>query len=215
MDRYQKAQTLSARQLAVEKNDHWLFQDVGFCVEPGEMLHICGANGSGKTTLLRVLCGLTRADAGEVYWGERRIGQGRDEYHNQLSYVGHHDGIKPELSVQENLAIASLLAQDKRYREHHPELENVLSQVGLAKKKYALARTLSAGQKRRLALARCLLNDTAIWVLDEPLTSLDVHGIKLIETLLAQHLQRGGLALVTSHQPLNIQGQAHKELALC
>jgi len=214
LDRYQSTKLLSASKLAAEKNDRWLFQDISFALEPGELLHIKGSNGSGKTTLLRILCGLTRADDGEVFWGGEKILRKHDEYHSQLSYVGHHDGIKQDLTVEENLKIANVLAQDKRHSKRKIDLDEVLEQVGLRKKKYSFARTLSAGQKRRLALSRCLLNDTAVWILDEPLTSLDTHGIEFIESMIKQHLAKDGLALVTSHHALNVKTNNYKELHL-
>ena len=205
---------LSATGLSSEKQDRWLFQDISFTIEPGMILHIKGANGSGKTTMLRILCGLTMADGGEVLWDDKPISKQKDEYFTQLSYVGHSDGIKQDLTVEENLQVAAVLAQGKQQKPRRVDLKSTMQQVGLLKKRYTLAHALSAGQRRRLALARCILNDTSIWILDEPLTSLDIDGIKLVEDLIKQHIQRNGIAIVTSHQMFDISESNYKVLEL-
>jgi len=178
------------------------------------MLHLKGANGSGKTTLLRILCGLTQADAGEVSWGDKPIRSQRDQYHSQLSYVGHIDGIKSDLTVEENLHIAAVLAKGKQHTPLPLNTKQVLIDVGLNKKKHTFAHALSAGQRRRLALARCLLNNTSIWILDEPLTALDTHGVRLVEGMITTHLKRNGMAIVTSHQNLAIDERHCEDLNL-
>jgi len=211
---YTQASRLSAENLCAEKQDRWLFEDLAFELEPGQMLHLKGANGSGKTTLLRILCGLTRADQGEVSWAGKPIEQQRDEYFTQLSYVGHTDGIKPGLTVNENLKIAAVLARGKQLKPKPVDIDQTLSTMGLAKKKHVFAHDLSAGQRRRLALARCLLNDTSIWILDEPLTALDKHGVGIIENMISDHLQRNGMAIVTSHQDLTINEGLYVNLNL-
>jgi len=211
---YPNAARLSAHKLCAEKQDRWLFENLSFQLEPGEMLHLKGANGSGKTTLLRILCGLTTADQGEVSWGDRSIKQRRDEFHTQLSYVGHSDGIKQDLSVSENLKIAAVLARGKQQKPKPVDLEQTLNTMGLSRKKHTFAHDLSAGQRRRLALARCLLNDTSIWVLDEPLTALDKDGVSIVETMISEHLDRNGMAIVTSHQDLNISKDRCRDLSL-
>ena len=205
---------VSAAQLSAERQDRWLFEDVTFSVEPGQMLHLKGCNGSGKTTLLRILCGLTAADKGQVCWGDRLITKQRDEYHSQLSYVGHTDGIKNDLTVEENLTIAAVLAKGKHHRQAGPDSRQTLMDVGLDKKRHTFVHDLSAGQRRRLALARCLLNNTSIWILDEPLTALDLSGVKLVEGMINTHLQRDGIAIVTSHQALAINEDRCRDLNL-
>ncbi len=211
---YTHAAHLSAENLSAEKQDRWLFNDLAFQLEPGEMLHLRGANGSGKTTLLRILCGLTTAEQGEVHWGGKPIKQQRDEYHSQLSYVGHTDGIKQDLSVSENLKVAAVLARGKQQKPKPIDINQTLMDMGLNKKKHTFAHDLSAGQRRRLALARCLLNETSIWILDEPLTALDKHGVGIVEDMINAHLQRNGMAIVTSHQDLNINEDRCKDLNL-
>ncbi len=216
---YSQAARLSAENLCAEKQDRWLFENIAFELEPGEMLHLRGANGSGKTTLLRILCGLTTADKGEVSWGGTPIHQQRNEYHTQLSYVGHTDGVKQDLSVTENLKVAAVLATGKQQKTKNLNLDPInldqaLSDMGLKTKKYTFAHDLSAGQRRRLALTRCLLNETSIWILDEPLTALDKQGVEIVENMINAHLQRNGMAIVTSHQDLNINEDRCRDLNL-
>ncbi len=211
---YSHTNILSAEKLSSEKQDRWLFKDISFTIEPGHIFHIKGANGSGKTTLLRILCGLTVAESGEVLWGDKTIRRQHDQYHTQLSYVGHTDGIKQDLTVEENLRVAAVLAQGKQQPPISFNLADILRRIGLAKKKYTFAHALSAGQRRRLALARCLLNDTSIWILDEPLTALDAQGVGLVEDLINMHIQRKGIAIITSHQALNISDAHYKVLSL-
>lgn len=211
---YPESHVLSAVKLAAERQDRWLFKDVSFSVNPGTVFHLKGANGCGKTTILRILCGLTTADAGEVHWGNKPISKQHDEYHTQLSYVGHTDGIKSDLTVEENLKVNAVLALGKQQRPKNVDLGDTLRQVGLQKRKYTFAHSLSAGQRRRLALARCLLNDTSIWILDEPLTALDTQGVKLVEELINGHIERKGIAIITSHQRLDVNDANYQELDL-
>ena len=189
----------------MEKQDRWLFQNINFDLKPKEVLHLEGENGSGKTTLLRVLCGLTLADEGDVYWDDISINQQTYDYHLQLSYLGHSDGIKQDLTVLENLRVAMVLSRSIYEVSDKQVLDEILENIGLQNSQDTLAFHLSAGQRRRLAFARCLLNDSALWILDEPLTALDKKGIAFIEQAIQAHIERGGLAVITSHQALNIK----------
>ena len=211
---YPHIQPLSAHALMTEKQDRILFKDVDFQVLPGELLHIKGANGTGKTTLLRILCGLTQAESGEVRWGGRAIAQHRDQFHTQLSYVGHSDGIKLDLTVAENLQIAAMLAKTQRRSNQASDLLSIAKQIGLGGHMDTFAHALSAGQRRRLALARCLFEECSVWILDEPFTSLDVQGVEFVETIIAEHLQRKGIVIMTSHQRIRLDGLATRELNL-
>lgn len=211
---YAHIQPLSAQALMAEKQDRILFRGVAFCVKPGELLHIKGANGTGKTTLLRILCGLTAAEHGEVRWGDDPIQQRRDDFHTQLSYVGHSDGIKLDLTVAENLHIAAMLAKSKRTTQRAIDIHAIAIQVGLQKQLDTFAHALSAGQRRRLALARCLFHDCSVWILDEPFTSLDSQGVQFVENIIREHLQRKGIVIMTSHQQLNIADISYRVLGL-
>lgn len=201
---YTNSKVLSVKKLAVEKQDRWLFKNISFDLQPKEVLHLEGENGSGKTTLLRALCGLTIADEGDIFWDDNSIQKHSYDYHLQLSYVGHSDGIKQDLTVLENLRVAMVLSRSIYKVSDKQILTEILKNIGLENKEDTLAFHLSAGQRRRLAFARCLLNDSSLWILDEPLTALDTKGIHFIEQAIQAHIERGGLAVITSHQPLNV-----------
>jgi heme exporter protein A len=165
----------------------------------GEALQVEGANGAGKTSLLRIIAGMTPPDEGDVLWRGESIQDRRSDFNAQLAYLGHHIGLKHELTVEENLRASVMIggATDSLGR-----LEDVLRQVGLSERADLPVRVLSAGQKQRVALARMLLIGAVLWVLDEPFTALDAGGIGLISELLGHHLDRGGLAVMTSHQAI-------------
>ena len=178
---------LEASGLACSRGVATLFRDVTFRVTGGEWLAVRGPNGSGKTTLLRCVAGLTRVDSGEV----RRDGD--------FIYSGHLAGIKDDLNAEENLAGALAL----RGVDAGPQaVREALAQAGLAERRKLPARRLSAGQRRRIGLARLMLDPAPIWILDEPLTALDDEGQALFTRLLSRQLDRGGLALVATHHDL-------------
>ena len=190
---------LEARALECIRDDRVLFSQLDFTVQAGEALILEGRNGSGKTSLLRIMCGIRLPDSGSVNWGGTDIARLGPDYHQHMAYVGHRDGNKLDLTPLENLAMARALgvASDM-------PLEAALEKVDLYGFEDVPTRNLSAGQQRRLALARLLVTETVLWILDEPFTSLDVHGIKVIEELLAQHTERGGMIAVTSHHAVNL-----------
>ncbi|UCC55545.1 MAG: cytochrome c biogenesis heme-transporting ATPase CcmA [Gammaproteobacteria bacterium] len=191
--------TLEAHELECIRDDRILFSNLGFRLEPGQALVLEGRNGSGKTSLLRILCGIRLPEAGMVTWGATDIGKLGADYHVHTAYVGHRDGIKLDLTPLENLAMARALGKPSDIT-----LEAALEKVDLCGFEDVLTRNLSAGQQRRLALARLLVTDTVLWILDEPFTSLDTHGIKVIEKLLEQHTASGGMLAVTSHHAVNL-----------
>ncbi len=189
---------LRTENLSCAYNEIPLFTAVSFTLAAGALLLVTGDNGSGKTSLLRILCGLTSPTAGTVYWHDAAITEVRPEYHAELMYVGHLPGIKDDLTPLENLHFAQQLAG--RHGAATPR--EALTRAGLAPHADALTRTLSAGQKRRIALARLLVTAAPLWVLDEPLTALDTPGRAWVENLLSEHCAAGGLAVLTSHQAL-------------
>ncbi len=191
--------TLEASGLACIRDDRTLFSDLAFRIGPGEALLLEGRNGSGKTSLLRILCGIRLPDAGSINWCGADINRLGADYHEHTAYVGHRDGIKLDLTPLENLAMARALG-----KPNTTTLEEALERVDLGGFEDVLTRNLSAGQQRRLALARLLVTDTVLWILDEPFTSLDVHGIQVIEELLDQHTSGGGMLAVTSHHAVNL-----------
>jgi heme exporter protein A len=184
---------LQARGLRFARNDEPVFGPLDFAVDAGEALLVQGANGAGKTTLLRVLAGLLRADDGEIDIDGRRA---RAVHRSRaIAYLGHLPGLKADLSTMENLEF--LCGLQGRRRGQHPE--SALAIVGLAGYEDALARQLSAGQKKRLSLARLWLSPAPLWLLDEPYANLDLEGIELVNRMVQAHLRGGGAALVTTH----------------
>ncbi|WP_020561422.1 cytochrome c biogenesis heme-transporting ATPase CcmA [Methylosarcina fibrata] len=189
--------SLQAVGLSCSRDDRLLFDGLNFELTPGQVLLLEGRNGSGKTSLLRILCGFREADAGQVLWCGDSIKNA--QYYADMAYVGHLDGIKKELTVQENLMVSLALSRPGVY-----SIEQALAKVRLSGYEDVLVQSLSAGQKRRLSLARLLITDNHLWILDEPFTSLDKEGIALIETLMIEHCMNGGMIVLTSHHDLDL-----------
>ena len=189
------------------RGDNLLFSGLNFELREGQLMQIEGANGSGKTSLLRILACLSLASEGEVRWDGIDILKQRAAYFSLLAYLGHTLGVKSDLSPVENLKMSLALAS-LPYRED--AVFQALGQTGLAGKEDMPARFLSAGQKQRVALARLLICPTKLWIMDEPFTALDVSGIGLVRGLLESHLERGGMAVMTSHQAVEIRGDVVK-----
>ncbi|MGD0958859.1 MAG: cytochrome c biogenesis heme-transporting ATPase CcmA [Methylomonas sp.] len=183
--------------LSCNRDDRLLFSGLNFNLRHGQALLLEGSNGSGKTTLLRILCGLREADSGEILWNGAPLTD--SGYFNDMAYVGHADGAKKELTVLENLEFARALQSGGVYSS-----EQALQKVELAGFDDNPLQTLSAGQKRRLSLARLLIAKSILWILDEPFTALDRQGITLIETLMAAHVRQGGMVILTSHHDINL-----------
>ena len=194
---------LEAHELECLRGDIPLFSGLSLGVAPGQIMQIEGANGSGKTSLLRILAGLSPPSEGEVLWRGVSIAKKRAAFFAEIGYLGHHLGLKAELSVGENLRFAFAMNGKALTRER---LEQALDQVGLADREDLPVRALSAGQRQRVALARLVSSEAALWILDEPFTALDVGGIALVQKLLEAHAERGGLAVLTSHQAVELRG---------
>ncbi len=188
---------LVVNNLSCSRDDRLLFSGLNLTLLPGQVLLLEGSNGSGKTSLLRILCGFREADAGAISWCGSEIAE--SSYYADMAYVGHADGTKKELTVLENLRFALALSTPGHY-----SIEQALQKVQLAGFDDNSVQTLSAGQKRRLSLARLLITHNILWILDEPFTSLDRQGIELIETLIAAHVQQGGMVILTSHHDLTL-----------
>ncbi|MCE7031227.1 heme ABC exporter ATP-binding protein CcmA [Lysobacter sp. GX 14042] len=184
---------LDARALGFSRNEEPVFGPLDFAVDAGEALLVQGGNGAGKTTLLRVLAGLLPADAGEV--DIDGLPADRDRRAHAIAYLGHLPGLKADLSAVENLRF--LRGLHGRRRGQLPD--SALAMVGLGGYEDALARQLSAGQKKRLSLARLWLSPAPLWLLDEPYANLDLQGIELVNRMVQAHLRGGGAALVTTH----------------
>jgi len=176
----------------------------------GDCIHVAGPNGSGKTTLLRVLAGILSPEEGDVRWQGQPIAADRGAYGMAFCYLGHSDGLKAEFSAFENLVFGVGL----RRRLVAAEIEQALQRVALAASRDQPARSLSAGQRRRLAMARVMLTAAPLWLLDEPLTNLDNAGVQCISEVIAAHLDAGGTALIASHQPPPIPRHALRRLEL-
>jgi len=189
---------LQGENLSCTRDDRELFSGLSFAVRPGQVLLLEGQNGSGKTSLLRIICGFREPDTGAVRWGGDEIPH--HQYYSDMAYVGHLDGIKKELTVLENLRLAQALSQAGKL-----SIQQALDKVRLSGYEDTLIQALSAGQKRRLSLARLLITHNILWILDEPFTSLDKQGIVLVETLMVEHCANGGMMVLTSHHDINLQ----------
>lgn len=189
---------LEARAINAWRGERHILRDVSFEVRSGEFLKVTGPNGVGKTTLLRVVCGLLPAESGIVEWRGKLVTSSNEQYHTDMAYLGHLNSLKADLSARENLQFLSGLRQALT----DAEIDAALDRVGILSRGDLEARSLSAGQKRRLALARLLLSGAVLWILDEPVTNLDVAGVDLVEELVHEHIGRGGLALAAAHQRL-------------
>ena len=192
---------LEAINLGCIRGDRRLFRDLNFKLEAGEVLELRGPNGGGKTSLLRILCGLATPAEGEVRWNGTNIRKLREEYFTSLAYVAHLNGVKDELTALENLLVAERVSGHEQTSQ---QAQKTLSRVGLTKQKDLPTRFLSAGQRRRLALARLPESKAKLWMLDEILTSLDDAGMKLARDLIVQHFNEGGMAVIATHQELNL-----------
>lgn len=193
--------------LAVEGVHAWrgerhVLKGVSCRVRPGELLHVLGPNGTGKTTLLRVICGLLRPDQGEVRWNGEPIGRIRSEYQRALAYASHEPALKGDLTPLENLTYMVGLKRPVG----PPALRACLERTGVAHCADLPVRVLSAGQRRRVAMARVLALEAWLWLLDEPYTNLDAAGSALLSALLEEHIGRGGIALVVAHHEIGASG---------
>ena len=202
---------LEVRNLECMRGDHRLFTGLNFSLQGGELLRLRGSNGSGKTSLLRTLCGLLEPAEGEVLWQGANIRSQRDEFNAELLYLGHHNGVKAELTGFENLQINNALRGSSLSED---QLYDALGEIGLGGREDLPTQVLSQGQKRRVALARLLLSEAKLWVLDEPFTALDVKAVAQLAQLIERHLQKGGMVVYTTHQEVEMRAGACREVNL-
>ncbi len=194
---------LSAHGLTCVRGDRRLFSGLDLTIDAGEWLHVRGENGAGKTSLLRLLAGLAQPAEGEIRWRGERISQSDSDYRRDLLFFGHHGALKEDLTALENLEFAA--AMDGASLSSEAALR-ALQRFGLQGREQLPVRVLSAGQKRRVMLARIATRNAKLWILDEPFTALDVKAVDLLSTLISAHVTGGGMAILTSHQTMPIPG---------
>lgn len=187
---------LEARGLCARRGHRLLFENLDLAVPQGEIVALTGANGAGKSTLLRILAGFMRPDAGVIRWS----GPPDDEPQPHIHYLGHREGLRDPLSPLENLEFLSAMLGGDR-----SAIPAALERLGISRLAMLPVGVLSAGQRRRVALARLIIVRRPFWLLDEPLATLDTAGQAIVTGLLAEHAESGGLALVATHQPLGIE----------
>lgn len=202
---------LEVKNLTCVRGTRRLFKDLNFSAEPGDLVELRGANGSGKTSLLRILCGLATPAAGEVCWQGKNIHSLGEEYFQSVAYLAHQNAVKDELTAIENLRISSAVSGNPL---SVPKAREILARVGLAAQENLPARALSAGQRRRLGMTRLLTSKATLWILDEVLTSLDDVAIALSGEFITQHLGNNGIAIVATHQDLNLSVPKARQLRL-
>lgn len=191
---------LNIEGLTCIRDDRALFSSLSFSLESGDILQLEGPNGTGKTSLLRILCGLRHPNEGRVLWQGESIDDCRNRYYQSLLYIGHKAGVKDALTVQENLNLYARLGTEV----DAASLEAAIRQLGLYGFEESYIEQLSAGQRRRVALARLAFASQTLWILDEPFTALDKQGVAWLEQQLVLHAQRGGMVVLTTHQHFSL-----------
>ncbi|MAR91373.1 MAG: cytochrome c biogenesis heme-transporting ATPase CcmA [Pseudomonadota bacterium] len=200
--------------LYCERDDRVLIRDLDFSLENGEVLQIEGPNGSGKTTLLRILCGLSEDYEGDIFWSGQPRARVDEAFRQGTLYFGHLTGVKAALTPRENLRWILQLKGITASAALNPLIDQALQEVGLFSYEDVPVQALSAGQKRRVALARLQLEPARLWVLDEPFTAIDRAGVAQLEQLVQQHAEAGGAVLITTHHALELTGIRKLQLGL-
>jgi heme exporter protein A len=190
--------SLVGENLSCIRGDHLVFEGLDFALEAGQALWATGPNGSGKSTLLRLVAGLLKAEAGHLSWQGQNLNDDSDGFINQFHYVGHLDGLKPAFTVRENLQFWADFGGGGN-------VDTALEGLDLEKLADLSASILSAGQKRRCNLARLLLQDRPLWILDEPINALDSHYLAFFTACMESHLEKDGMILFASHHELGLK----------
>ena len=198
---------LRGNDLTLYRGDHCLFTGLDFALNAGQALLVQGPNGSGKTSLLRAAAGLLDLDEGRIFWCGKAAAAHRQEFHADIAWFAHRPGCKNDLGVVENLSLESGLRSMRMER-----LETVLERLSLVRVRDLPFRSLSAGQQRRVALARLLLSAASVWFMDEPFTNLDVDGRDLVVEVMREHLAEGGACLFASHLDIELHGDMPRVL---
>jgi heme exporter protein A len=196
---------LSAHGLSLLRGERLLIRDLDFALNPREMLLLEGKNGSGKTSLLRAMAGLLEFESGELLWDGASVRKQRQEFHGALTWLSHRTGLKGDLTLIENLRFENGLRAQRDI-----DFEGVLRRLGIERLTRLPLRALSAGQQRRVALARLLLTDAPLWLMDEPFTNLDREGRALVMELVSEHLAKDGMCVLAAHQDVQIDGTVVK-----
>jgi len=190
---------LLANGLTLMRGENCLFQELSFTINSGELLLLEGQNGSGKTSLMRAIVGMLSLESGEVLWNNIPVNQQRQEFHGSLVWLAHRTGLKGDLTLTENLYFEGALRQ-----RSDADLVEVFKRLGILKLRNLPLRLMSAGQQRRAALARMLLFEAPLWLMDEPFTNLDHEGRELVKSLIDEHLATGGICIMAAHQSIDI-----------
>ena len=202
---------LEAHDLAGQRGSTQLFRALSFRIDAGRALVVTGRNGTGKTTLLRMLAGLTAPSSGQIRWGGHAVEPFAATLRDSVVYAGHPPALKDELTAEENLASLVALSGTTATPE---QIRDALDEVALSRQHRLPARVLSAGQRRRIGLARLRVVRRPLWVLDEPATALDAAGSEHLASLVREQLDRGGIVVAATHQPLDAWGPGVVPLAL-
>jgi heme exporter protein A len=196
---------LSAKNLTLIRGESCLFQGLDFALNRGELLLLEGQNGSGKTSLMRAIAGMLTLETGEIFWNEVPVSEQRQEFHGALVWLAHRTGLKGDLTLVENLRFEAALR-----RQAKTDSAVIFERLGISRLKRLPLRSLSAGQQRRVALARMLMADVPLWLMDEPFTNLDREGRQLVMDLTEEHLAGGGMCVMAAHQDVEIEATVRR-----
>ena len=196
---------LSANDLTLIRGESCLFQGLEFALNPGELLILEGQNGSGKTSLMRAIAGMLSLETGEIFWNGEPVSRQRQEFHGSLVWLAHRTGLKGDLTLVENLRFEGCLR-----RQAKVDKAAIYERLAISRLKRLPLRSLSAGQQRRVALARMLMADVPLWLMDEPFTNLDREGRQLVMDLTEEHLAKGGMCVMAAHQDVEINATIRK-----